>query len=58
MLNTNLMTNDKHQNSLNQTYFKLISLEALFAIPKYPSGTRVHRVRTPTFSLSVHIFRL
>lgn len=52
------MTNDKHQNSLNQTYFKLISLEALFAIPKYPFGIGVHRVKTLTCSLSVHICRL
>lgn len=56
--NTNLMTNDKNQNSLNQTYFKLISLEALLAIPKPPFGTGVHRVRTHTCSLSVHICRL
>jgi len=55
ILNIDLMTNDKTQNSLNQTYFKLISLEALLAIPKPPFGTGVYRVRTHTCSLSVHI---
>lgn len=52
------MTNDKTQNSLNQTYFKLISLKALLAIPKPPFGIGEHRLRTHTCSLSVNICRL